>query len=114
MEPDNIVSDILQMQKQYMSVSESKIAEYDVKEIQKKLEKLAVEAIRSETANRNAYLKDLLENEYERMEYASKKELKLLRQDRERTEKELISKYKDQGRRHYVDQLKNSLTFDGS
>jgi hypothetical protein len=36
---------------------------------------------------------DLLQNEYERMEYASKKDLKMLKQDRERLEKELSSKY---------------------
>jgi hypothetical protein len=42
------------------------------------------------------------------MEYASKKELKMIKQDRDRVEKELSSKYKDEGRRHYVEELKNS------
>ncbi len=34
---DTTASEILQMQKQYLSAAESKITEYDVKEIQKKL-----------------------------------------------------------------------------
>lgn len=51
----------------------------------------------------------MLENEYERMEYASKKELKMIKQDKDRIEKELNSKYKDTGRRHYIDTIKNSM-----
>lgn len=56
--------------------------------------------------NRNKYLVDLLQNEHERMEYASKKELKVLKQERERLEKELSSKYASEGRRHYLEYLK--------
>ena len=94
------------MQKQYLSAAESKITEYDFKEIQKKLEKLATEAIKGELENRNKYLVDLLQNEYERMEYASKKDLKLIKQERERLEKELSSKYANEGRRHYLEYVK--------
>lgn len=36
------------------------------------------------------------------MEYASKKELKVIKQERERLEKELTSKYTNEGRRHYI------------
>ena len=68
------------MQKQYLSAAESKITEYDVKEVQKKLEKMATEEIKNEIENRSRYLADLLQNEHERMEYASKKELKVMRQ----------------------------------
>ncbi len=31
-----------------------------------------------------------------------------MRQDRERIEKELLSKYKDSGRRHFVDEMRSS------
>jgi hypothetical protein len=79
---DYSASEILQMQKQYLSAAESRITEYDVKEIQKKLEKMATEAIKSELENRNNYLVGLLQNEHERMEYESKKELKVIKQDR--------------------------------
>lgn len=105
---DTTATEILQMQKQYLSAAESKITEYDVKEIQKKIEKMATESIRSELENRQSYLVNLLQSEHERMEYASKKELKLMKQDRERLEKELSSKYRDEGRRHYVEYLKQS------
>ena len=40
------------------------------------------------------------------MEYASKKELKILKQGKERLEKEYQSKYNDSGRRSYVDKMK--------
>ena len=70
------------MQKQYLDSSENKLAAYDTKEIQKKLEKTSIETIKAELENRNNYLKNLLENEHEKMEYASKKELKMLRQEK--------------------------------
>jgi ribosomal protein L17 len=50
------------MQKQYLSAGENKITEYDVKEVQKKLEKMATEAIKNELDNRSRYLVDLLQN----------------------------------------------------
>lgn len=79
---DTTAIQILQWQKQYLTSAESKITEYDVKEIQKKLEKMATQAIKGELENRNRYMVDLLQNEYERMEYASKKDLKMLKQQR--------------------------------
>jgi len=103
---DTTTSEILQMQKQYLSAAESKITEYDVKEVQKKLEKMATEAIKTELDNRQKYLVELLQNEHERMEYASKKELKMIKQDRDRLEKELSSKYASEGRRHYIEYLR--------
>lgn len=59
---DTTAVEILQWQKQYLTGAENKITEYDVKEIQKKLEKLATEAIKNELENRNKYLGDLLQN----------------------------------------------------
>lgn len=42
------------------------------------------------------------------MEYASKKEIKLMKQDRERLERDLSSKYKEEGRRHYIEYVKTN------
>lgn len=63
----------MKMQKQYLETGEQKLAEYDMTEILKKLQNMATSAIKNETENRNSYLKNLLENQHERMEYASKK-----------------------------------------
>jgi len=43
---------------------------------------MATEAIKNELENRGKYMVDLLQNEHERMEYASKKELKTIKQER--------------------------------
>jgi hypothetical protein len=51
-------------------------------------------------------LKKLLESEHEKTEYASKKELKAMRQQKERLQEEFRNKYQDNGRRHYVQQMK--------
>lgn len=48
------------MQKQYLTGAENKITDYDVREIQKKLQKTAIETIKNELAARTNYLKDLL------------------------------------------------------
>ena len=50
---------------------------------------------------------NLLQNEHERVEYASQKELRLIKQQRERLENDLGSKYREKGRRHYVEYLKH-------
>jgi hypothetical protein len=57
---------------------------------------------------------ELLQSEHEKMEYASKKELKMIKQDRERLEKELSSKYKSEGRRHFVEYIKQSNISGGA
>jgi hypothetical protein len=74
--------------------------------VQKKLEKMATETIKNELDNRNRYMIELLQSEHERTEYASKKELKVIKQERERLEKELSSKYATEGRRHYIEYLR--------
>lgn len=45
------------------------------------------------------------------MEYASKKELKVIKQQKERMEQELRNKYNDGGRRGYVEKMKFSAMF---
>lgn len=50
------------MQKKYLEASEQRLAEYNIEEIQRKLEKTATAAIKSEMENRVSYLKNLLEN----------------------------------------------------
>ena len=75
---------IIQMQKKYLEMSEQKLAEYDIVQIMKKLENMATNSIKYETENRTSYLRNLLENEHEKMEYASKKELKTIKQQKER------------------------------
>ena len=68
---------------------------------------MATDSIRSELEARSQYLLNLLQNEHERMEYASKKELKIMKQERERLEHDLSTKYREQGRRHYIEYLKH-------
>ena len=46
------------------------------------------------------------------MEYASKKDLKTLRQQKERLQEEYSSKYRDSGRRNYVDKMKYESLFE--
>lgn len=69
---------------------------------------MATDNIKQELENRKLYMNDLLQNQYQRMEYASKKELKGMKQERERLEKELESKYKSEGRRHYIEYMKTN------
>lgn len=45
------------------------------------------------------------------MEYASKKELKTIRQQKERMENEYQNKYNDSGRRGYVEKIKYQAMF---
>ena len=48
------------MQKKYLETTDQKLAEYNMEEIQRKLEKMATQAIKAELENRNNYLKNLL------------------------------------------------------
>lgn len=96
------------MQKQYLSAAESKITQYDVKEIQKKLEKMATDHIKSELDARNIYLINLLQNQHERTEYASKKEIKVMKQQKELMEKNILSKYSQFGKKSYIESMKQS------
>lgn len=60
-------SEIFQIERKYLEPTEQKISSYDVNEIQRKLEIMSAELIKSEQEKRTQYLKNLLENEIERV-----------------------------------------------
>jgi len=74
----------MKLQRKFLEPTESKIASYDATELRRKFEQSSTELIRSEQEKRREYMKNLLENELERIECASKKQLKEIRQERER------------------------------
>lgn len=47
-EMKNTAAEIMEMQKKYLETSTSKLAEYSIEEIQRKLEKMAAASIKSE------------------------------------------------------------------
>ncbi len=68
------------MQKQFFLAPHGTATIYSKEETHRKLEEESHCIIRSELDVRANYLKNLLENEHERLEYASQKELKTMKQ----------------------------------